>query len=372
MRTSRQRLPAPLSPRTGGRLIVSSLLLILVAAPATFVFAAGSREKEKGGHKGRKAQKESEQRESEAAKSPASAADAAKGGSAPQTGQPGDKPVQKPAEKSADKPGEKTADKPSDKPSEKPADKAVVARKIGDTTSLAAGGGSAAKAVAPALAAARSSRETLRKLPGYTCTFTKQEQLRKNSLSRQTMTLKFRREPFSVYLKYIDPNPGREVLYVDGRNDGKFHVHEATGLLSLVGTVSLQPTSSDAMKENRYPVTMIGMEKMLEVYIADWEESQKHADTRVQCYPQARLGDAECIMFEVVHPEPREPFKYHTGRVYFDKKLNLPIKAEQFAFPAKSGKEPQLVEEYHYIDVKLDATPSEKDFDVNSEKYGFK
>jgi hypothetical protein len=74
----------------------------------------------------------------------------------------------------------------------------------------------------------------------------------------------------------------------------------------------------------------------------------------------------------VTHPEQREPFKFHKTRVYFDKKTLLPIRAEQFAFPAKSGAEPQLVEEYTYTDVKPDATLSETDFDVNNAKYGFK
>ncbi|MBI3866125.1 MAG: DUF1571 domain-containing protein [Planctomycetia bacterium] len=251
-------------------------------------------------------------------------------------------------------------------------DKEKVAHKADETARLGAGDAKVAKTLAPALEAARSSRETLRKLPDYTCTFIKQEQVKKNSLTRQVMSLKFRREPFSVYLKYIDPNPGREVLFVEGRNDGKFHVREASGLLSYMGTISLLPTSNDAMKENRYPITMIGMEKMLDVFITEWEESLKHADTLVQHFPQAKFGELDCQMFEVAHPQQREPLKFHKGRVYFDKKTNLPIRSEQYAFPTKAGREPQLVEEYNYLDVKAVDAPSEKDFDVKNESYGFK
>ena len=250
--------------------------------------------------------------------------------------------------------------------------KDLVAHKQDDTTRLAAGDAKTAKMLAPALEAARSSRETLRKLPGYTCTFIKQEQLKKNSLTTQSMTLKFRREPFSVYLKFVDPNPGRQVLFVEGTNEGKFYFREASGLVSYLGTVSLLPTSSDAMKENSYPITMIGMENMLNKYIRDWEESLKHPDTQVQIYPQAKLGEVDCQMFEVVHPQQREPFKFYKGRVYFDKKTNFPIRAEQYAYPVKAGKEPQLVEQYNYIDVKPLDAPFEKEFDVKNEKYGFK
>jgi hypothetical protein len=244
--------------------------------------------------------------------------------------------------------------------------------KSSDTASQAVGEIKASQPLDVALDAIRSSRDTLRKMPGYTCTFKKQELLKKNSLTTQSMAMKFRREPFSVYLKYIDPNPGRQVLYVEGRNDGKFHFREASGLLSYMGTISLLPTSSDAMKENRYPITMIGMEKMLEVYILDWEVSLKHPDTQAQVFPQVRIGDVDCRMLEVVHPQQREPFKFYKGRVYLDKKTNLPIRAEQFAFPVKAGKEPQLVEQYNYLDVKPIDAPAERDFDVKNEKYGFK
>jgi hypothetical protein len=92
----------------------------------------------------------------------------------------------------------------------------------------------------------------------------------------------------------------------------------------------------------------------------------------VQHYPQAKLGDVECLMYEVTHPQKREQFKFHVSRVYFDKKTLFPVRAEQYAFPAKSGGEPQLVEEYTYTEVKPDAPLTESDFDVRNANYGFK
>jgi hypothetical protein len=249
---------------------------------------------------------------------------------------------------------------------------AAVARKVDESARPAAGQTQPKSAIALAIETARDSRDAIRKMPAYTCTFSKQEQLKKGPPTRQTMALKFRREPFSVYLKYVDPNAGREVIYVEGRNNGKLHVHEASGLASLIGTITLMPTCNEAMKDNKYPLTMIGMEKMLDGFIVEWEEAQKHSDTRVQHYPLAKIGETPCLMYEVTHPQQREPFKFHIGRVYFDKKTLLPIRAEHHAFPAKSGAEPQLVEEYSYIDVKPEASLAESDFDVKNEKYGFR
>jgi hypothetical protein len=259
------------------------------------------------------------------------------------------------------------------KDKDKGAESTTVARQENDSTTLAGAPPGDTKVVATALEKARSSREALQKLPGYTCTFTKQEQITKKApLLRQVMTLKFRREPFSVYLKYSEPHAGREVIYVEGKNKGKLLVHEPSGLVSIVGTIGLAPTSSEAMKENRYPVTMIGMEKMVDIAISDWEDAGKDPDIQVDLYPQAKVGDLECTMFETIHPVSRPGFKYHKSRLFIDKKTNLPIRSEQYAFPAKAGEEPQLYEEYTYSNLQLDPPPADADFDANNRSYSFK
>ncbi len=254
----------------------------------------------------------------------------------------------------------------------KESDKPPVAAKEGDAPQQPASDPTPRPVLSPALEAARASRDEVRKMPGYSCTFSKNEQLKKGSLLRQVMFLKFRREPFSVYLKFVEPHAGREVIYVEGQNKGRMQVHETSGLASIIGTVSLAPTGSEAMKENRYPLTMIGMEKLLEKVMADWEEAVKHSAVKVDRYPQAKIGDCECLMFEVVFSQPHESLKFHKTRLYVDKKTNLPRRVEQYAFPAKAGEQPLLIEEYSYSDVKTDAPLADRDFDVNNAGYGFR
>jgi len=146
--------------------------------------------------------------------------------------------------------------------------------------------------IAPAVQAARASLDAVKKLDGYTATFIKQEQLKKGKpLTQQVMQLKLRRQPFSVYLKFTDPHEGREVIYVEGRNKGKLLVHEPSGLASLAGTISLAPTGDRAMEENRYPVTMLGLEKLLETVLAQWENPRWRAP-RPPCKPTPRPKSA--------------------------------------------------------------------------------
>ena len=258
-------------------------------------------------------------------------------------------------------------------PAKQEGDKPSVANIPDKSTRLGAPETDSKHPLTPAIDALRASRESVRQVPGYACTFIKTERLKKGAMVSHTAVLKFRREPFSVYLKYIEPHAGREVIYVDGRNKGKLLVHEPSGLASVVGTIALTPTCNDAMKENRYPITMMGMEKLLDTAIAELEEARtKLHEVKVQLYPNAKIGEAECTMYEIVSAKESESPKRHKTRIFFDKKTNLPIRTEQYGFPAKAGDEPPLYEEYTYADLKLDVALSDRDFDAKNDSYGFK
>lgn len=247
----------------------------------------------------------------------------------------------------------------------------AVAKKIDDSTRLGSEKGDK-HALSPALDAARAAREAARALPGYSSTFIKQELTPKKGMIRQVMSIKFRRDPFSVYLKFIEPHEGREVIYVDGKNKGRMQVHEPSGIVSLAGTLSINPVGDEAMKENRYPIMNFGMEKLMDAIILQWEKELDHPETEVKLFPNAKIGDIECKMFESVHAKERPHFKFKTTRLYIDKKSGLPIRVEQFGFPAKGSEESPLIEEYTYTALKAESKLTDLDFDVKNEAYGFK
>lgn len=251
---------------------------------------------------------------------------------------------------------------------DKPARSEKVARKIDDR---AAASSNLPHAISPALDAVRSSRESLQGISGYSATLIRQEQIRKES-KRQVVQMKFRREPFSVYLHFIDPHPGREVIYVDGQNKNKLLVHEPSGIVSLAGTISLSPTGDQAMKESRYPITMIGMEKLMDALVEQFEGELTLRESRLTQYPEAKVGSIECKMYEVVRDKERPHVKFQKTRLYIDKQSNLPIRIEQYAFPAKPGEEGVLAEEYVYTEINTDVKLTDRDFDVANESYGFK
>jgi len=221
----------------------------------------------------------------------------------------------------------------------------------------------------PALKMARQSREQLASVRDYSARFVKREMVRGRQV-QQTMDMKLREEPFSVYLQYVSPHAGREVIYVEGANQGKLLAHER-GIRSLAGTVALAPTSNEAMAESRYPITAIGMAKMLDTIIAQWERELHVPDVKVRYFPNAKIGTVETKMIETSHAQQRENVTFHMTRVYFDKQSNLPIRVEQFGWPTTAGGQPPLIEEYNYTNVRVNVGLTDIDFDTRNPAYSF-
>lgn len=237
-----------------------------------------------------------------------------------------------------------------------------VANRVSDTS-----GGKAHKLM-PAIKIANSCRSSLAKVRDYEATFSKRE-LVGNSMVAHTMDIRLREEPFSVYMRFRQPHEGREVIYFSGRNGGKILAHES-GVKSIVGTVALLPTSSRAMDESRYPITMVGISKMLDQIVSQWESELKYDEVDVKYYPNAKIGDVECKVIQTSHPERRSHFKFHMTRLYLDRSNNMPIRVEQYAFPNGNSK-PALVEEYTYTNIKPNVGLTDADFDTKNSKYNY-
>ena len=222
--------------------------------------------------------------------------------------------------------------------------------------------------VGTAIKLAKEALENLKKIKDYEATFTKKEAVG-NKLITTEMFVKFREEPFSVYLKYLNPHSGREVIYVAGRNKGKLLAH-ADGVASIIGTLKLATDSKDAMEENRYPITMFGMSNLLTTLIQQWETEEKQNDAVVKFFPNAKLDKVECKVAESSYPKQVPHAKFHMTRLYIAKDSGLPVRVEQFGFPT-AGQQPPIIEEYNYANIKTNVGFTDADFDHKNKAYGF-
>lgn len=209
----------------------------------------------------------------------------------------------------------------------------------------------------------------IEQIPAYEATFTKNE-LVGNRMIAQKMRMKFRRRPFSVYFYFYGDKEGREVIYVDGQNNGKLLVHE-TGLAGLVGTLELSPSDTMAMSENRHPITEAGIEKLLSNTLIQLKEATKYAESDVKYYKNAKLAKMTCNVIEISHPRPRRQFPHHMMRLWIDRESGIPVRLQQFAFPAREGAKPPVVEDYAFTDIRTNVELTNRDFDTDNSTYNF-
>jgi outer membrane lipoprotein-sorting protein len=226
----------------------------------------------------------------------------------------------------------------------------------------------------PALELAQRGLSQLRStIKDYSCTMVKRERIDGKLNDHEYMFAKVRHEPFSVYLYFLSPDSvkGQEVIYVDGRNDGNMFAHAGSGVRAMVGTVTLKPNGALAMQGNRYPVTELGVENLAKRLVEVAEHDKQFGECEVNFYPNAKVNGRVCTCVQVVHPVPRRNFRFHLARVFIDDEYLIPVRYEAYDWPQEQGGQPVLMEEYTYMNVKINNGFTDADFDPKNSAYKF-
>lgn len=213
----------------------------------------------------------------------------------------------------------------------------------------------------------------------YTAILVKRERVDNRLSEPSYMRIKIRnprnsaseKVPFSIYMKFIKPRAtaGREVIWVDGQNNNNLIAHE-TGALLRFKNFHLQPDGMLAMRGNRYPIYDAGLEKLTLKLIEKAERDRKAGLCEVNYTEGAKINKRPCTVIEVIHNEKRAPYEFHLAKVYIDDELQIPIRFASYDWPI-NGSAPQLMEEYTYINVKLNVGLTDQDFSISNTAYNF-
>ncbi|NIP84329.1 MAG: DUF1571 domain-containing protein, partial [Planctomycetales bacterium] len=226
----------------------------------------------------------------------------------------------------------------------------------------------------PVLEYARQGLDRIdREIHDYTCTLIKRERVDGELLEREYLFAKVRHQPFSVYLYFLAPHgkKGQEVIYVDGMYNNKLCAHAGSGPQALIGKVFLPPDGMLAMRDNRYPITFFGFRTLIQRLIEVGEHDLQFGECEVVQFANAKINGRPCSCIQVKHPHPRDEFRYHLARIFIDEEMQVPVRLTAYEWPEKAGGPPKLVEEYTYVNVKLNQELTDMDFDYRNEDYRF-
>lgn len=216
----------------------------------------------------------------------------------------------------------------------------------------------------------------------YTAILVKRERIGETTGEHEYMQVKVRNrkvsggqliQPFSVYIGFLKPAAvkGREVIYVENRNDGKLIAHEGGFKGRFLPTVSLPVDGMLAMRGQRYPLTEIGVENMIIKLIERGEKAMRHEDVTCKFRKGAKLKDRVCTVLEVTQPTQRPDAEFYQAQVFMDDELNMPIRYVAYDWPSANGAPGSVIEEYNYLNLKINVGLTDSDFDPYNKAYGF-
>jgi hypothetical protein len=237
--------------------------------------------------------------------------------------------------------------------------------------SLVAAGPRPSDPIARARKAIADCRVRYAHVRDYTCTFVKRERIDDRLTPQHIMHMKARTNPNSIYFRFQQPNQGREAIYVHGRNNGRIVAHDVGLTKFLAGTMHLDPRGSMAMEDNRHPVTEAGIGSLIDTVARHWAVELTPGESQLTFHDDVRLGNRHCTVIESVHPERGPDFLFHKVKLYIDQEHGLPIRFEAYDWPRHTSARAELVEEYSYLDLKINVGLHDQDFDPANRQYSF-
>ena len=211
-----------------------------------------------------------------------------------------------------------------------------------------------------------SLRWYARTVTDYTCTFYKQERIDDDLQKAETMAMKFREQPFGVYLKWTGSvSKGQEVIFVKGRYDDKAVVHPS-GLLGLIlRKVSLDPEGKMALRHSRRPISYAGMQNMLHLVLGQSEAAKAAGDLRIEYLGTRKEAGGDAYVFNRILPDAKG-YPCHQLFIFIDRQYLLPVRTEAYLWDGR------LLSDYRYTDLNLNPGLTDTDFDPDNPAYAYR
>ncbi|TWU20402.1 hypothetical protein Pla52o_42770 [Novipirellula galeiformis] len=219
-------------------------------------------------------------------------------------------------------------------------------------------------------------------LESYTARFVKQEATDGGQLGEETeiqlkVQTRFRNGTeagaMRAYLRFTAPDSvrGREVIWAEDLHDGKLLVHEA-GLLGLAPIPPLDPNGFLAMRGQRYPISEIGIVRLVEKLIERGQVDLENPDIKVTITPNFLLDEVPGELIQVTRAKPAgTKDDFSLAEIVMDPKRQLILRYRSFGWPKQAGEAAPLQESYTYHDIQTNVGLTDLDFDPTNPEYGF-
>ena len=219
-------------------------------------------------------------------------------------------------------------------------------------------------------------------LDDYTAKFVKQERgddglLGEESVIQMKVQTRLRGDtedaPMRVYLDFQAPaaKKGRKVIWAQDLYDGKMVVHEVGMLLGLK-RIWLDPNGVLAMQGQRYPISQIGMVRLVEKLIERGEKDRNNPDIQVVLTKDYKFDGRSTELIQVRRGEPTEDEEdFSLAEIVIDKERQLILLYRSFGWSDNNEGSAPMIESYSYQDVETNVGLTDEDFSPDNPAYNF-
>ena len=203
------------------------------------------------------------------------------------------------------------------------------------------------------------------RVESYTAIFHKQQRIEGKLLEEENIFLKFRKRPYSLYMKWVTkPYKGSELLYVVGWNKGRIKAHRG-GFFSFI-VRNLDPNDPELMENDLRPVTSTGVGFLLKTVAINMRKAIKAGVLTFTNRGKENIygRDTQVMVIDI----PYENAEDYDGAQFV---INQDVESKILLRIRVYDRDGRLVENYGYENLNLDARLSDTDFDPKNPEYDF-
>ena len=203
------------------------------------------------------------------------------------------------------------------------------------------------------------------RVESYTAIFHKQQRIAGELLEEENIFLKFRKNPYSLYMKWVtEPYKGSELLYVVGWNKGRIRAHRG-GLFSFI-VRNLKPNDPILMENELRPVTSTGVGFLLQTVAINMRKAIKAGVLTFTDHGKEKVYGRDTQVMEI--DIPYENAEDYDGARFV---INQDVETKILLRIRVYDRDGRLIENYGYENLNLDAHLSDADFDPKNLDYDF-
>jgi outer membrane lipoprotein-sorting protein len=203
------------------------------------------------------------------------------------------------------------------------------------------------------------------RVESYTAIFHKQQRIAGKLLDQENIFLKFRKKPFSLYMKWVtEPYKGSELLYVVGWNKDRIKAHRGGFFRFIVR--NLAPNDKNLMENELRPVTSTGVGFLLKTIAINMRKAIKAGVLTFTDRGKENVygRDTQIMVIDI----PYENAEDYDGAQFV---INQDVETKILLRIRVYDRDGRLVENYGYENLNLDTHLSDADFDPKNPEYDF-